>query len=185
MQLWTWGCIYPLESVRWFFFFRYISKNGTAGSCGSFGLPRWLGSKESACQCRRCKRCRFDLWVGKILWRRKWQPTPAFLPGKIHGQRSLAGYRPWGHKESDMTERLCMHGGYSFLRNCHFLLFEAHSASVKWNYSLFYVQVLHFSASLPWFLLISNPQPHSHFHILVSYHCFSRTQLTLLRSPFL
>ena len=42
-------------------------------------------------------------------WRRKWQPTPAFLPGKSHGWRSLIGYSPWGHKESDMTKRLCFH----------------------------------------------------------------------------
>ena len=41
---------------------------------------------------------------GKILWRRKWQPTPVLLPGKSHGQRSLVGYSPWGHKESAMTE---------------------------------------------------------------------------------
>ena len=40
------------------------------------------------------------------LWRRKWQPTPVLLPGKFHGQRSLVGYSPWGHKELDMTERL-------------------------------------------------------------------------------
>ena len=44
------------------------------------------------------RRCGFDLWVGKILWRRKWQPTPVFLPGKFHGQRSLAGYSPLGAK---------------------------------------------------------------------------------------
>ena len=45
--------------------------------------------------------------VRKILWRRKWQPTPVLLPGKSHGQRSMVGsYSPWGHKESDMTERL-------------------------------------------------------------------------------
>ena len=50
------------------------------------------------------KRRRFNPWVKKILWRRKWQPTPVFLPGKSHGQRSLAGYSPWGHKESDTTE---------------------------------------------------------------------------------
>ena len=43
----------------------------------------------------------------KIPWRRKWQPTPAVLPGKSHGQRSLAGYSPWGLKESDMTEHAC------------------------------------------------------------------------------
>ena len=42
----------------------------------------------------------------RIRWRRKWQPTPVILPGKSHGQRSLVGYNPWGHKESDTTERL-------------------------------------------------------------------------------
>ena len=46
----------------------------------------------------------FDPWVGKIPWRRAWQPTPVFLPGESHGQRSLVGYSPWGHTESDMTE---------------------------------------------------------------------------------
>ena len=45
----------------------------------------------------------FDPWVRKIPWRKKWQSTPVFVPGKFHGQRSLAGYTPWGHKESDMT----------------------------------------------------------------------------------
>ena len=50
---------------------------------------------------------RFDPWTGKISWRRKWQPTPVFLPGKSHGQRSLAGYSPWGRKESGTTE--CAH----------------------------------------------------------------------------
>ena len=48
----------------------------------------------------------FNPWVGKIRWSRKWQPAPIFLPGKFHRQRSLAGYSPWGHKESDMTEPL-------------------------------------------------------------------------------
>ena len=57
------------------------------------GLPRWLSGKESACQCRRHRRRRFDPWVRKIP-RRDWQPTPVFLPGKSHGQRSLAGYSP-------------------------------------------------------------------------------------------
>ena len=45
----------------------------------------------------------FSPWVGKIPWRRKWQPTPIFLPGKSHGQRSLMGYSSWDHKESDTT----------------------------------------------------------------------------------
>ena len=69
-------------------------------------LPRWHCGKELACQCKRHKRPGFGSWVGKIPWRRKWQPTPVFLPGKSHGQRNLAGYSPWGHKESDTTERL-------------------------------------------------------------------------------
>ena len=42
----------------------------------------------------------FDPWVGKIPWRRKWQPAPIFVPEKFHGQRSLADYSPWGRKES-------------------------------------------------------------------------------------
>ena len=68
------------------------------------GLPRWHNRKESACQCRRCKRCGFDHWVGMIPWRREWQPPPLCLPGKFHGQKSLVGYSPGGCKESDMTE---------------------------------------------------------------------------------
>ena len=62
------------------------------------GIPRWLSGKESACQCRRHRRFRFNPWVRKISWRRKWQPTPVFLPGKSHGQRSLVSYSPWGRK---------------------------------------------------------------------------------------
>ena len=52
---------------------------------------------------------RFNPWVRKMPWRKKWQPTPVFLPGKFHGQRSLAGYSPQGRKKSDMTEWLSMH----------------------------------------------------------------------------
>ena len=61
-------------------------------------LPGWLSGKEPACQCRRCKRCRFDPWVGKIFWSRKWQPTPVFTPGKSQGYRRLVGCSLWGHK---------------------------------------------------------------------------------------
>ena len=49
---------------------------------------------------------RFDLWVGKIPWRREWLSTPVFLPGAFHGQGSLLGYSPWSEKESDTAERL-------------------------------------------------------------------------------
>ena len=50
------------------------------------------------------KRHRFDPWVRKVPWRRAWQPTPVFLPGESHGQRSLAGYGPWGCTESDTID---------------------------------------------------------------------------------
>ena len=64
-----------------------------------FGLPWWLSSKESACQAGDA----ISISVRKIPWRRKRQPTPVFLPGKSHAQRRLAGYSPWGHKESNTT----------------------------------------------------------------------------------
>ena len=67
-------------------------------------LPRWCSGKQSACQCRRRKRHRFDPWVGKIPWSSKWQPTPVILPGEFHGERSLVDYSPWGCKELDTTE---------------------------------------------------------------------------------
>ena len=58
-------------------------------------LPRWFSSKESTYQCKRHK---FDPWAGKIPWRRKWQPTPVFLPGQFQGQRNLGSYSPWCQK---------------------------------------------------------------------------------------
>ena len=60
--------------------------------------------KESTHQCRKYKRFSFDPRVGKIPLHRKWQSTPVFLSGESHGQRSLAGYSPWCHKELDTTE---------------------------------------------------------------------------------
>ena len=90
--------------------FWMLKSTGFFGFC--FCLWMWYqdrdfsggaSSKESACQCRRYKRLRSDPWVGKIPWRRKWQLTPVFFPGKSHGQRSLMSYSPWGLKESDMT----------------------------------------------------------------------------------
>ena len=55
----------------------------------------WLSGKEPLCQCRRC---RFDPWVRKIPWKRRWQLTPVFLPEKSHGQKSLESYSPWGQR---------------------------------------------------------------------------------------
>ena len=69
----------------------------------------WFSSQESACQCRRQE---FNPWVGKIPWRRKWQPNPVLLPGKFHGWRRLVDSGSWGCKESDTTEHLHLHFTY-------------------------------------------------------------------------
>ena len=56
-------------------------------------------SREPTCQCMKRKRLGFEPWVRKIPLRKAWQPTLVFLPGEFHGQKSLAGYSSWGHKE--------------------------------------------------------------------------------------
>ena len=81
--------------IKTLFCFVFLSK-----SC----FPGGTRDNESAFQ---CKRFMFDPRVRKIPWKRKWQPTPVFLPGQFHGQESLAGYSAWGYKESDTTE--CTH----------------------------------------------------------------------------
>ena len=96
--------------------FSYMSRLGLSWHYGKIilglitmrtGVPGGASGKVPAWQCRRCKRWGFDPWVRKI----PWQPTPVFLPGESHGQRSLASYGPWGHKEPDATEatKHCMH----------------------------------------------------------------------------
>ena len=80
------------------------------------GLPGWLSDKESTCQFRRCG---FNSWVGKICWRRKWLPTPIYLSGKSHRQRSLMSYSPWGCKRVEhdfMTKQ--QQQQMPFLLNC-------------------------------------------------------------------
>ena len=71
--------------------------------CKRHGLPRWLWVKNLPAV-QETRRYGFHPWVGKIPWRRAWQHTPLFLSGELHGQRSLAGYNPWGCKESDTAE---------------------------------------------------------------------------------
>ena len=87
---------------------RTVSRTCRAGSSESSpttqSLPWWLSGKESTWQCRRHG---FNLWLRKIPWRSKWQPTPVLLPGKSHGQKSLVGYSSWGHKELGMAEHTC------------------------------------------------------------------------------
>ena len=102
----------PLRVKQWFPFYVGINRdpeeliNLPTYPCvfgelsyGNGGFPGGVTGKETTCQSRKCKRLSFDLsWVRKITWRR------AFLPGETHGQRSLAGYSPWGCQELDMTE---------------------------------------------------------------------------------
>ena len=64
----------------------------------------WLSGKRTCLQRRRRKRYGFKSWIGKIPWRRAWKSMSVFLPGESHRQRSLGGYSPWGHKESDTIE---------------------------------------------------------------------------------
>ena len=88
-------------------------KDSTDSSCMDF--PSGASGKEPTCQCRRPRRHGSSSWVGTIPLRRAWQPTPVFLPGESHEQRSLAGGSPWGHTESDTTEAMT-HVACSVLR---------------------------------------------------------------------
>ena len=71
---------------------------------GINGFSGGTSGEEPTCHFRKPKRPGFNLQVGRSFWRRAWQPTAVFLPGESRGQRSLEGYSPWGHKESDTTE---------------------------------------------------------------------------------
>ena len=73
------------------------------------GSPDGASGKEPDCQCRRPTRGRLEPWVGKIPWRRAWQPTPGFSPGKSQGQKSLEDPSSQYHKETDMTEHTRAH----------------------------------------------------------------------------
>ena len=91
-------CSPPGSSAHGIFQARVLELGAIAFSAGG------ASGKELTCQCRRHKRHGFNPCIGKIPWRRKWQPTSALLPGESYGQRSLAGYSPQGRKEVDMTE---------------------------------------------------------------------------------
>ena len=82
------------------FFWSYANSGFSGGTSG----------KEPNCQCRRHKKHGFSPWVGKIPWRREQLPTPVFLLGEFHGQRSLVGYCPWGRRvRQDQRDLACMH----------------------------------------------------------------------------
>ena len=101
------------------------------------GFPVGASGKESAFQW--CRRHGFNLWIGKISWRRKWKPSPVFLPRESHGKRSLAGYSPWGCKKLDTTECLSTHPPQTFQAP---IFLKAFTFSVPTPRHYFYRQLL-------------------------------------------
>ena len=95
---WSW----PFLTTTW-------NKGQESSTTQIKGLPWGHNGKESASQCGRHRRHRFNPWVGKIPWRRKRQPTPVFLFGKSRGQRSLVVYSPWGCKRIGLSNWALMH----------------------------------------------------------------------------
>ena len=88
---------------------------------------------------QQCRTLGFDPWIRKIPWRRKWQPTPVFLPGKFHGQRSLAGYSPWSCKELDTVEQPRQHTKkqrHYFANKCPYSQSYGFSSSPVWMWDL-------------------------------------------------
>ena len=130
-----------------YYFFDFL-KNHLKGFPGTSG-------KEHACQCRRHKWLGFDPWVGKIPWRKAWQPTPAFLPGESHGQRSLTGCAPWGSQRAGHN-RATEHThttaaswwalqGFRSSRSFSFLI-------IKWEWSLTFLVKIKDDARISWML---------------------------------
>ena len=108
----AWGCK-ELGTSKWLsLHFRIVFQGFPGGSVGKEFTFNALDAKVqfSSVHFSR-RRCGFNSWVRKIPWRRAWQPTPVFLPGESHGQRSLTDYGPEGHKElntTEVTEHACM-----------------------------------------------------------------------------
>ena len=106
----------------------------------------------------------FDPWVGKIPWRRKWQPTPVFLTGKSHGQRNLAGYSPWGLEESDTAELLTHTHTHTHTHHVFFI----HSSGGDGHLGCFHVLAIINNAAL-------NIGVHVSFKIMAFYEYMPRT----------
>ena len=124
--LWGLGCFvfYILWSTVQLLITHDFNNHFSAFKCfltEVFDYGRYGASgKEPSCQCRRHKRHRFDSCLGKIPWKRKWQPTPVFSPGEAHGQMSLEGCSPWGRIRvgHDWNDLVLMHQIQICKRNC-------------------------------------------------------------------
>ena len=107
-------------------------KNLITSYCWVIKLPRWCSCKQTPCQFRRCKSCGLNPWFRKTPRAREWQPAPVFLPGKFHGQRSLAGYIVHRvAKSRTWLKQLSMHA-HTYI-----------SLSYLWKYSLLYPSHFH------------------------------------------
>ena len=98
----------------------------------------------------------FDPWVGKIPWRKEWQPTPIFLPGEFHRQRSLGRYSLWGHKESDITEQLTTTSLRDLIRSKMLAVVNSHICIVSLGCSPSGLM-----SSVVWMLAITSNKAHS------------------------
>ena len=95
----------PVNSPGWFSFYCFqgsfvFQPDYLTDNINFKWASQWLSGKKSTCQCWRHRKPRFDPWVGKIAWRRKWQANPVILPGKSHRQRILVSYTPGVHKRA-------------------------------------------------------------------------------------
>ena len=109
--------------------------------------PSWVnlpGGSNGKSVCLKCGRPGFNRWVGKIIWRRKWQPIPVLLLGKFHGWRNLVGYTPWDCKESDTTEWLHSLTPHGFRSLCP--LYGSLAPFVR-RFSLWWLQLLRSTGS--------------------------------------
>ena len=89
--------------------------NPKEGQCQRMLKLPFPGDSDSKEICLQCRRPGLNPRVRKIPWKREWLPTPVFLPGEFHGQRSLVGYSHWGCRESDTTEQLTLHHTTAFI----------------------------------------------------------------------
>ena len=99
---------------------RALGHEGGAFLNGRRALLKSFPGGSVVRNCLLYRRLEFDSWV-EIRWRREWQSTPVFLPGEFHGQQSLVGYSPRGHKESDTTQQLNNSSDKSHPQNAQFL----------------------------------------------------------------
>ena len=139
----NWGCVIDQLVLNFFFFFNWSVV---------LGLPWWL---RRSSVCLQCGRPRFNPWVGKIPWRRKWQPTPVkwqptpvLLLRKPHGWRSLVGYSLCIRKESETTERLhfdlqCCAGFWNTAKWSSYECVYTHIYSFRYTYGFFSIMVYH------------------------------------------